>query len=146
MPSRSHWPLPGRLLHLTIAVEVLHSPDENVHQSLQKLRHAGCRVVLSQVGRDMDVFNHLSPNMADYLMLDAEVVSNVHGNLMDEMMVTIIQGHAQRLEMKTLAGPCNQPIMMDTLSGIGIDFIYGDTIAEPQPLELLLNTSYFAIN
>jgi len=139
-------PLPGRLLHLTIAVEVLHSPDENVHQSLQKLRHAGCRVVLSQVGRDMDVFNHLSPNMADYLMLDAEVVSNVHGNLMDEMMVTIIQGHAQRLGMKTLAGPCNQPIMMDTLSGIGIDFIYGDTIAEPQPLELLLNTSYFAIN
>ncbi len=32
------------------------------------------------------------------------------------------------------------------ISGIGIDFIYGDTIAEPQPLDLLLNTSYFAIN
>jgi len=37
-------------------------------------------------------------------------------------------------------------LMMDTLSGIGIDYIYGDCIAEPQPLELLLNTSYFAIN
>jgi EAL domain-containing protein (putative c-di-GMP-specific phosphodiesterase class I) len=103
-------------------------------------------VVLSQVGRDMGIFNQLSINMADYLMLDAEVVTNVHGNLMDEMMVTIIQGHADRLGMKTIAGPSNQPIMMDTLSGIGIDFIYGDTIAEPQPLELLLNTSYFAIN
>jgi hypothetical protein len=29
------------------------------------------------VGRDMNVFNHLSANMADYLMLDAEVVTNV---------------------------------------------------------------------
>ncbi|HDX4048313.1 TPA: diguanylate cyclase [Enterobacter soli] len=137
---------PGRLLHLMITIDVLNNPDPNVQNGLQKLRHAGCRVVLSQVGRDMNIFNQLSINMADYLMLDAEVVTNVHGNLMDEMMVTIIQGHADRLGMKTIAGPSNQPIMMDTLSGIGIDFIYGDTIAEPQPLELLLNTSYFAIN
>ena len=137
---------PGRLLHLIISAEVLRNTDENLQQGLQKLRHAGCRVVLSQVGRDMSLFSHLSANMADYLMLDPDVVSNVHGNLMDEMMVTIIQGHAQRLGMKTLAGPCNQPMMMDTLSGIGIDVIYGDTIGAPQPLELLLNTSYFAIN
>lgn len=139
-------PMPGRLLHLVIASDVVCNPDENLQRGLQKLRQAGCRVIFSQIGRDMNVFSHLSPNMADYLMLDAEVVSNVYGNLMDEMMVTIVQGHAQRLGMKTIAGPCNQPIMMDTLSGIGIDFIYGDTIAEPQPLDLLLNTSYFAIN
>ncbi|HHL0032497.1 diguanylate cyclase [Enterobacter mori] len=139
-------PLPGRLLHLVIPVDVVRNPDENAQRNLQKLRHAGCRVVLSHVGRDMNDVNHLNPNMADYLMLDTDVVNNVHGNLMDEMMVTIIQGHAQRLGMKTLAGPCHQPIVMDTLSGIGIDFIYGDTIAEAQPLELLLNTSYFAIN
>lgn len=139
-------PLPGRLLHLVIPVGVVRSPDENAQRSLQKLRHAGCRVVLSHVGRDMNDLNGLNTNMADYLMLDPDVINNVHGNLMDEMMVTIIQGHAQRLGMKTLAGPCHQPIVMDTLSGIGIDFIYGDTIAEAQPLELLLNTSYFAIN
>ena len=65
---------------------------------------------------------------------------------MDEMLVAVIQGHAQRLGMKTIAGPGNQAIVMDTLSGIGIDFIFGDTIGEPQPLDLLLNTSYFAIN
>jgi threonine dehydratase len=119
-------------------------PDDS--NCLQAAMAAGERVVLSQVGRDMNILNQLSAQMADYLMLDAEVVTNVYGNLMDEMMVTIVQGHAQRLGMKTIAGPCNQPIMMDTLSGIGIDFIYGDTIAEPQPLDLLLNTSYFAIN
>ena len=139
-------PLPGRLLHLVIAIDDVANPDPNVQTGLQKLRHAGCRVVLSQAGRNMELFSHLGANVADYLMLDAEVVTNVHGNLMDEMMVTIIQGHAQRLGMRTIAGPCNQPIMMDTLSGIGVDFIFGDTIGEPQPLDLLLNTSYFAIN
>lgn len=61
-------------------------------------------------------------------------------------MVTIVQGHAQRLGLKSIAGPTNQPLMMDTLSGIGIDLIFGDTISQPQPLDMMLNTSYFAIN
>ncbi|VTP71307.1 putative diguanylate cyclase [Leclercia adecarboxylata] len=42
-------------------------------------------------GRDMEVFNHLSAQMADYLLLDPDLVVNVHANLMDEMLVTIIQ-------------------------------------------------------
>lgn len=79
-------------------------------------------------------------------MLDPELIGNVHASLMDEMMVTIVQGHAQRLGMKTIAGPTNQALMMDTLSGIGVDLIYGDSIAANQPLEVVLNTSYFAIN
>lgn len=65
---------------------------------------------------------------------------------MDEMLVSIIQGHARRLDINTLAGPVQNPQMMDTLSAIGIDLIYGDVIAETQPLDQLLNTSYFAIH
>ncbi|VEA76301.1 PAS domain-containing protein [Salmonella enterica subsp. arizonae] len=65
---------------------------------------------------------------------------------MDEMLASIIQGHAQRLDIKTLAGPVQNPQVLDTLSRIGVDLIYGDTIAEAQPLDLLLNTSYFAIH
>jgi len=139
-------PLQPRLLHLVVNVSVLALEDEHTRNNLDKLRQAGCRIILSHVGRDMEVFNHLSAQMADYLLLDPDLVVNVHANLMDEMLVTIIQGHARRLGIKTIAGPSNQPIMMDTLSGIGIDYIFGNTIGEPQPLELLLNTSYFAIN
>ncbi|SUG14353.1 PAS domain-containing protein [Salmonella enterica subsp. arizonae] len=64
---------------------------------------------------------------------------------MDEMLASIIQGHAQRLDIKTLAGPVQNSQVLDTLSSIGVDLIYGDAIAETQPLDLLLNTSYFAI-
>jgi hypothetical protein len=37
-------------------------------------------------------------------------------------------------------------MVMDTLSGVGIDLIFGEAISAPQPLPVLLNTSYFAIN
>ncbi len=141
-----HGPLPGRLLHLMIQADVLLREGKAISDSLKKLRHAGCRIILSHIGHDLEIFNHLAPHTADYILLEQDLVNNVHGNLMDEMMVTIIQGHAQRLGLKSIAGPTNQPLMMDTLSGIGIDLIYGDTISQPQPLDMMLSTSYFAIN
>lgn len=138
--------LPPRLLHLTIHSDVLLTDDDRATKNMIKLRNAGCRVIVSQVGRDMDIFNQLNRQMCDYVMIAPELVMDVHTNLMDEMMVTIIQGHAQRLGLKCIAGPADQAMIMDTLSGIGIDMIWGDTIAQTQPLDMLLNQGYFGIN
>ncbi|WP_039058620.1 diguanylate cyclase [Enterobacter sp. Bisph1] len=139
-------PMPGRLLHLIIHAYALMREGNAINENLQRLRQAGCHIIFSHIGHDLEIFEHLKPQAVDYLLLEPELVSNVHGNLMDEMMVTIIQGHAQRLGVKSIAGPTHQPVMMDTLSGIGIDMIYGDIISQAQPLDLMLNTSYFAIN
>ncbi|XTZ39797.1 diguanylate cyclase [Salmonella enterica] len=139
-------PMPGRLLHLMIHAEAVMRDGNKITENLQRLRYAGCRIILSHIGQDLEIFNHLTAYMADYLLLEPELVNNIQGNLMDEMMVTIIQGHAQRLGLKSIAGPTNQPLIMDTLSGIGIDMIYGDIISQAQPLDLMLNSSYFAIN
>lgn len=139
-------PLPPRLLHLTIPAGVMKSHPAQSISAIQRLRHAGCRIILSQVGRDLEIFENLKFHAVDYLLLDSEISASVHGNLMDEMWVSMIQSHAQRLDIKTIAGPVQMPLIMDALSGIGIDMIYGDIIADAQPLDLLLNTSHFAIN
>lgn len=140
-----HSPLPPRLLHLIIPADVIVTQAVAV-AALQKLRQRGCQIILSQVGRDLHLFNLLTPYIADYLLLDSDLIANVHESLMDEMLTSIIQGHAQRLDIKTLAGPVQHSQVVDTLSRIGVDLIYGDAIAEAQPLDLLLNTSYFAIH
>lgn len=98
------------------------------------------------MGDDLDIFNHLPRHLFKAILLEPSLVQHVHENLMDEMMVTIIQGHAQRLKLQTIGGPVAQAITMDTLSGIGMDLIFGDSIGPQQPLEVLLNGSYFAIN
>lgn len=139
-------PLPPRLLHLSVPGEVMKTHPAQAMPAMQRLRQAGCRIILSQVGRDLAVFDNLKYHVADYLLLDSELSASAHGNLTDEMWVSIIQSHAQRLDIKTIAGPVNMPLIMDALSGIGIDMIFGDIIADAQLLELLLNTSNFAIN
>ncbi|ARJ43111.1 hypothetical protein B1H58_14440 [Pantoea alhagi] len=37
-------------------------------------------------------------------------VRNVHFNLMDEMLVSVIHGQGQRLNIATVAGPVGQPM------------------------------------
>ncbi len=139
-------PLPPRLLHLTVPASVFKTNPTQAVSALHRLRQYGCRIVLSQVGRDLELFDNLKYHIVDYLLLDSELSASAPGNLIDEMWVSIIQGHAQRLDIKTIAGPVQLPLIMDTLSGIGVDMIYGDIIADAQPLDLLLNTSNFAIN
>lgn len=141
-----HSALPPRLLHLAVPAGVMKANPVQAVSAMHRLRHAGCRIILSQAGRDLEVFDNLKYHVADYLMLDGELSASAHGNLLDEMWISIIQGHAQRLDIKTIAGPVHMPQIMDALSGIGIDMIYGDIIADAQPLDLLLNTSHFAIN
>ncbi|NIY46175.1 diguanylate cyclase [Cedecea colo] len=139
-------PLPGRLLHLQINSDSLLSEHEHVHKNLQRLRDRGCHLILAATGRDLHIFDNLSRQVFSYLIIDSELIKNVHCNLMDEMMVTILHGHAQRLALQAIAGPADSPMVMDTLSGIGIDLIYGETISAPQPLTMLLHSGYFAIN
>ncbi len=103
------------------------------------------RIVLSQVGRDLQIFNSVKANMADYLLLDGELCANVQGNLMDDADYDY-SGARSATRDKTIAGPVVLPLVMDTLSGIGVDLIYGEVIADAQPLDLLVNSSYFAIN
>ncbi|MEJ5078835.1 diguanylate cyclase [Erwinia sp. MYb535] len=137
--------VPANLIWFAINADVLSQHDVVLHQNIARLRAMGSRIVLRDFGRNLDAFNQLPADQIDYMILASELVANVHRNLMDEMMVSIIHGHAQRLGISTLAGPVELPGALNTLSGIGIDVVWGEVIAPRQPLSTLLLNSYFAI-
>ena len=64
---------------------------------------------------------------------------------MDEVLVSIINGTAQRANIATLAGPAELPLTLNKLITIGVDLADGQTISPPQPLSDLLDSGYFAI-
>lgn len=137
--------VPPGAIWFTISADVLSQHDDVLHQNIGRLRAAGSRIVLRDFGRNLDAFNQLPADEIDYLILASELVANVHCNLLDEMMVSIIHGHAQRLGIRTLAGPVELPVALTTLAGIGIDVVWGDAIAPRQPLSALLVNTWFAI-
>ena len=78
-------------------------------------------------------------------MLAPELVSNVHNNLMDEMLLTIIQGQASQRNIALLAGPVSVPAVLTTLASLDVDGVWGSAVAERQPLSVLAEARFFAI-
>ncbi len=139
-------PLPPRLLHFIVSSEVLTQDAATARRQLLRLREAGCRVVLSHVGRELEVFEHICAQCADYIMVASDLVMDAHASLMDEMLLTIVMGNARRLGLETIAGPADQQSLLETLASMGIDLVYGETVAQTQSLAAQLATSYFSIH
>jgi len=126
------------------AASVLTQGDR-LHSALLQQRQSGCRIVLQHFGRNLDAFNQLCDEWVDCLVLAPELVSNVHNNLMDEMLLTIIQGQASQRNIALLAGPVSVPAVLTTLASLDVDGVWGSAVAERQPLSVLAEARFFAI-
>ncbi len=126
------------------AASVLSQGDQ-LYAALLQLRQCGCRIVLQHFGRNLDAFNLLSDEVVDYLVLAPELVANVHNNLMDEMLLTIIQGQATQRNISVLAGPVSVPALLSTLANLDVNGVWGSAVAERQPLRSLAEDHIFAI-
>ncbi|WP_394514954.1 diguanylate cyclase [Pantoea sp. SGAir0215] len=131
----------GIALH---AASVL-SGGEQLLGTLMKLRQAGCRIVLQQFGRNLDAFNQLTGKVVDCLILAPELVANLHNNLMDEMLISIIQSQTNERNIILLAGPVSVPAVLTTLTSLDVDGVWGSAVAERQPLSKLSEDHLFAI-
>jgi EAL domain-containing protein (putative c-di-GMP-specific phosphodiesterase class I) len=78
-------------------------------------------------------------------VLAPELVANVHNNLMDEMLLTIIQGQATQRNISVLAGPVSVPALLSTLANLDVNGVWGSAVAERQPLRSLAEDHIFAI-
>lgn len=121
------------------------SKGDQLYSALLQLRQCGCRIVLQHFGRNLDAFTLLSNEVVDYLVLAPELVANVHNNLMDEMLLTIIQGQATQRNIVVLAGPVSVPALLSTLATLDVDGVWGSAVAERQPLRALAEDRIFAI-
>ncbi len=103
-------------------------------------------MILSHVGRDLQLFNLLPPHIADYLLLDSDLIANVHESLMDEMLTSIIEGTRPTSGRQKRSPGGTKP----TGAGYALPYWRGSRFMATLSLKrnrwLLLNTSYFAIH
>lgn len=121
------------------------SKSDRLYTALLQLRECGCRIALHHFGRNLDAFNLLSDEVVDYLVLAPELVANAHTSLMDEMLLTIIQGQATQRHISVLAGPVSVPAVLSTLADLDVDGVWGSAVTERQPLRSLAEDRLFAI-
>lgn len=132
-------------LIISLETRMLLQHSEALHSVLLRLRQQGCRILLRDFGRNLEAFEQIPHEQIDFIQLAPDLTANVHFNLMDEMLVSIIQGQAQRLHITTVAGPVDLSMTLATLAGIGIDAAWGEAVNGCEPLSILLENGFFAI-
>ncbi|CNI89245.1 MULTISPECIES: diguanylate cyclase [Yersinia] len=137
--------LPAQSLHWMVDESTLLQYPFAIGNFLAKLQQLGCKLIIKEFGHNLNDFELLAEHHIDYLKFNSELIAHIHINQMDEVLVSIINGTAQRANIATLAGPADLAPTLNKLITIGVDLADGETIGRTQPLSDVLNNGYFAI-
>ncbi len=137
--------LPPQSLYWMIDESTLLQYPFAIGNFLAKLQQLGCKLIVKEFGHNLNDFELLAEHRIDYLKFNSELIAHIHINQMDEVLISIINGTAQRANIATLAGPVELAPTLSKLIDIGVDLVDGTMIGRTEPLSEVLNNGYFAI-
>lgn len=105
-------------------------------QFIQSLKKLGCRFALDDFGVGMSSLAYLKALPVDYLKIDGCFVKNLVHDPVDRAMVECCNRIAHVMNIKTIAEFVEDPITLEQLRELGIDYAQGYGIAQPSPLLL----------
>lgn len=103
---------------------------------IQELKKRGCRFALDDFGSGMSSFSYLKTLPVDFIKIDGNFVRNIADDNIDRTMVDAIIQVGRAMNIQTIAEYVENQRTLDVLQGIGINFVQGFGICEPQPIEI----------
>ncbi|MFO1419312.1 MAG: EAL domain-containing protein [Methylotetracoccus sp.] len=102
------------------------------------LRAKGCRFALDDFGTGLSSFGYLKNLPVDYLKIDGSFMRHIADDPIDRAMVETINRVGHLMGMKTIAECVESADMLETLKGLGVDYVQGYCISDVQPFERYL--------
>ncbi len=118
----------------TAAVTNLADASIFIHQ----IRKVGVRVALDDFGAGASSFGYLKTMPVDFLKIDGQFVRDLVSDRLDQAAVRCFVDVASMLGIKTVAEYVDDPDVLATLRGMGVDLAQGFLIHRPAPIGELL--------
>lgn len=106
---------------------------------INQLRGLGCKSALDDFGSGMSSFAYLKNFPIDYLKIDGMFVKDILNDPIDNAMVKSINDIGHVLGLKTIAEFVEDAEIYDRLKELGVDEAQGYYVAQPLPIELLID-------
>ena len=102
---------------------------------IRRLKQKGCLFALDDFGSGMSSFCYLKNLPVDFLKIDGMFVKDIIHDKMSFAMVKSINEVGHVMGKRTIAELVENKEILKRLEHIGVDFVQGNGIAEPEPLE-----------
>jgi diguanylate cyclase (GGDEF)-like protein len=108
-----------------------------VNGFIEMLRAFGCSFALDDFGSGLSSFTYLKNLKVDYLKIDGAFVRDISTNPIDRSMVEAINKIGHQMGLKTVAEYVDSAQTLALLREIGVDYVQGNGVHRPEPLETL---------
>jgi len=105
---------------------------------IQTLKAKGCKFSLDDFGSGLSSFTYLKNLPVDFLKIDGAFVKDMESDPMDRAMVESINHIGHVMGLKTIAEFVESEWIHERLKLIGVDYVQGNWLIEPQPLSSLM--------
>ncbi|MDA8128522.1 MAG: EAL domain-containing protein [Betaproteobacteria bacterium] len=108
-----------------------------VNEFIDAMRAFGCSFALDDFGSGLSSFSYLKNLRVDYLKIDGAFVRDIASNVIDRSMVEAVHRIGRQMGLKTVAEYVESDQILALLRQIGVDYVQGNGIHPPEPLETL---------
>ena len=108
-----------------------------VNDFIDAMRGFGCSFALDDFGSGLSSFTYLKNLKVDYLKIDGAFVRDITSNPIDRSMVEAIHHIGHQMGLKTVAEYVESEQTLALLREIGVDYVQGNGVHQPEPLEKL---------
>jgi len=110
---------------------------DHVRRFIAVLHGMGCEFALDDFGSGLSSFATLKTLPIDYLKIDGSFISNLAADSVNRALVTAMIELARSLRFRVVAEQVEDQLSLDTVKGMGIDFVQGFIIGRPKPLSVM---------
>ena len=112
---------------------------------MESVESLGCHFALDDFGSGLSSFGYLRSLPVDTLKIDGQFVRDIARDKVDHALVKSINDVGRVLGLVTVAEYVEDQQTLDSLRGIGVDFVQGHFLGAPVPLESLLPPEPLAV-
>ena len=108
-----------------------------VNEFIAAMRTYGCRFALDDFGSGLSSFGYLRNLDVDFLKIDGAFVRDIATNPIDRYMVEAIHRIGHQMGLQTVGEYVESDAALAVLRQIGVDYVQGNAVHRPAPLETL---------
>lgn len=109
----------------------------NLHQAAiftAKLKQLGCQTALDNFGSGLAALSYLKDLSINYLKIDGHFIKEAPTDATIYAMLKAIQQMSRAMNIQTIAKSVESPDALETAKVLGMDYVQGYEISQPQPL------------